>query len=192
MITAWTRGAVTGDLVQRILTATTPLSGVRLVTVDGPAGSGKTTLAVASAQELRTRGVTVEIVCLDDLYEGWDGLDDRLTQHLAEWVVAPLKEGRRIRHRVYDWYAGDYGGWREVSPADVVIVEGVGAGQPVLADVAALRVWVEAPPHVCLERGLARGGVDVAEHWDAWTRREAEHFARFSARERADVILSGV
>ena len=42
----------------------------RLVCVDGPAGSGKTTLADA----LRRREPTAVVVHMDDLFEGWDGL----------------------------------------------------------------------------------------------------------------------
>lgn len=182
---------IAAELAERTLAAPTTLPGVRLVTVDGPAGAGKTTFAAALADALRMRGARVGTIHLDDLYDGWDGLDDRLTERLADWVVTPLTEGRPIRHRVYDWHAGRYGAWRELPPADVVVVEGVGAGQPVIADVASLKIWVEAPPQVCRERGLARGGVGVAEHWAAWTRREAEHFARYRTRDRADVVLPG-
>lgn len=74
----------------------------------------------------------------------------------------------------------------------MLIIEGVGAGQPVVADIAALGVWVEAPAEVCRQRALARGGVAVAEHWDSWTQRETEYFAESRARESADVIVSGI
>lgn len=180
----------TADLIDPILTADTRLPGVRLVTIDGPAGAGKTTLAADLAERLRARGASVETVHLDDLYDGWDGLDERLTEHLSEWIVTPLANGRPARHPVYDWSAGAFGSWRDVPPADVVIIEGVGAGQPVVADVATLRIWADAPPHVRRKRDLARGAAGVAGRWDEWARREAGHFARSRARERADVIVT--
>lgn len=182
--------ALPAGLVAAILARPARLRGVRLVTIDGPAGSGKTTLAAALADALRAREVRVETVHLDDLYEGWDGLDERLTGRLAAWLVGPLRVGEPVRHRVYDWQAGQFGGWREVPFAEVLLVDGAGAGQPVLAGVASLRIWVEAPPATCRQRGLARGGVGVVEHWDAWSRREAEHFAVSQARAGADVLVS--
>ena len=45
------------------------LGGVRVIAIDGPAGSGKTTLGDALAE----RGAAV--LHLDDLYDGWSGLE---------------------------------------------------------------------------------------------------------------------
>ena len=52
-----------------------------------------------------------------------------------------------------------------------------------------MRVWVEAPASLRLERGLARDGVDARAQWLTWMSDEAAHFAREGTRERADVRL---
>ncbi len=44
----------------------------KIVSIDGPAGSGKTTLANELASELMNANRVMSVVHLDELYEGWD------------------------------------------------------------------------------------------------------------------------
>lgn len=162
-----------------------------LVTLDGPAGAGKTTLADDVWPLLARTGTTAEIVHLDDLYDGWAGLDETLTAHLASWIVLPLRDGLPVRHPVYDWHAGRYTQWRDVPDSDVLLLEGVGAGQPVTAAAAALRVWVTAPPEVCRQRAIARDGGSTRDHWGTWVARQEAHFAWSGAREAAHLVIAG-
>ena len=54
-------------LADRVLADPPRCGTIRLVCIDGPAGSGKTTLAAALAAAVRRRGRSVEVVHLDDL-----------------------------------------------------------------------------------------------------------------------------
>ena len=65
------------------------LGATRLVCVDGPAGSGKTTLAAALVRATRRHGLSVALVHMDDVYEGWSGLADA-GRRVREQVVEPL------------------------------------------------------------------------------------------------------
>ena len=65
------------------------LGGTRLVCVDGPAGSGKTTFADAVVATARERGLTCELVHMDDVFAGWDGLGDA-GRRVIDQLVAPL------------------------------------------------------------------------------------------------------
>ena len=67
-----------GAIVGRVLGAPARLGPVRLVAIDGPAGSGKTTLAGALSDELVGRGAKAAVLHLDDLYDGWTGLEGSL------------------------------------------------------------------------------------------------------------------
>lgn len=176
-------------VVDAALAGPARLGAVRLVCVDGPAGSGKTTVAGEVARLLQERGVAVAVVHLDDLYDGWTGLDVTLWPRLATQVLEPLRAGRPGRYRRYDWAAGAFGDWRDVPVPDVLVVEGCGAAQRAADDVATLRVWVEAPDDVRLARGLARDGEGEREHWTRWMADERVHFSRERTRERADVHL---
>ncbi|GAA1475584.1 hypothetical protein GCM10009623_00300 [Nocardioides aestuarii] len=154
----------------------------RLVCIDGPAGSGKTTFA-AAIHRLRP----CRVVHMDDLYAGWDGLGAVHAQ-LAT-LVAPLARGETGRHRRWDWQAGDWAEEVAVAPSPLLVLEGVGSAAPVAARQATAIVWVEAAHDVRRARALARDGDDFAPYWDAWAAAEAEHFERHRTREIADLVL---
>jgi len=156
----------------------------RLLCVDGPAGSGKTTLATAVAA---TTGAPV--VHTDDLLAGWDGLPG-LPETLAA-LLAPLAEGRRGQAPRWDWAASRFDAHLTLHPAPLLVVEGVGAGALPAAGRATLLVWVEAPHDLRMRRGIERDGELFASQWERWAAAEAAHFADQRTRERADVVVDG-
>ncbi len=156
----------------------------RLLCVDGPAGSGKTTLAAA----VRDVVADATVVHMDDLYEGWDGLPEIDAQ--LSGLLRPLAAGRPGSYRRYDWHAGAFAETRTVEPAPLLVLEGVGAGSAAVADLATVLVWVEAPHDERMRRGIERDGEAFAPRWEAWAAAEAEHFAQHRTRERADLLLT--
>jgi uridine kinase len=178
----------TASLADLVRAAPPRLGGVRLVVVDGPAGSGKSTVATGLAEAL---GDGTPVVSMDDLYDGWTGLGDDVWRRLRVQVLEPLAAGRPGRYRVYDWAAARFAGWRDVPVAPVLVVEGVGAAARAVDDVASVRVWVEAPAALRMRRGLDRDGEHLRDEWLAWTERETAHFASDGTAERADVLVDG-
>ncbi len=166
------------------------LGEVKLVCVDGPAGSGKTTTAARLAARLGVdHGATV--VHLDDLYDGWSGLEGTLWPRLEAQVLDPLRRGLPGRYQRYDWAAGRFDDWVDVPVSPVLLVEGCGSGRREGASATTLLVWVEAPPDERLRRGLERDGEQVRDHWTAWMIEEEQHFVANDTRARADVHLDG-
>lgn len=155
----------------------------RLLCIDGPAGSGKTTLAEQVFEEFPGS----RVVHLDDLYDGWSGLP-RLGRQLGS-LLGPLSEGRPGSYRRFDWVADAYAETVVVDPVDMLVLEGVGAGSAEPSLVTAL-VWVEAPEPVRLTRGLERDGSVMEDRWVQWQRDEAEHFLAHRTRERADLVVT--
>lgn len=176
-------------VVERTLRARPRLGPVRLVCVDGPAGSGKTTTAARVADLLAHGGTDVEVVHLDDLYDGWHGLEGSLWPRVSAQVLEPLRRGRPGRFQRYDWAAAAFTRWVDVPVAPVLLLEGCGSARREADPLASLRVWVDAPDDVRLARGLARDGEDAREHWLGWMADERAHFARERTRQRADVWL---
>ncbi|ACZ30365.1 putative uridine kinase [Xylanimonas cellulosilytica DSM 15894] len=166
--------------------------GTFLVVVDGPAGSGKTTLAAQLAPRLGDGdGGHAQVVHQDDLYEGWEAGPDGGAARLAEWVLAPLAQHRPGRYRRYDWTSGRYAEWHTVAPAEFVVVEGCGSGARAVDAHPRLLIWVEADDDERLRRGLARDGAAERDHWLRWMDDEATHYEREGTSERADVRLDG-
>ena len=161
------------------------LGAGRLVCVDGPAGSGKTTLAAAIAG----RHAGARIVHMDDLYDGWDGLP-RVSDQLP-WLLAPLARGEVGAYRRYDWHAGRYAEEVPVGPGPLLVLEGVGSGARAVAGLVTVLVWVCAPPELRRARGLARDGEAMAPEWDRWMADEAIHLAAERTEARADVLVDG-
>ncbi|MDR1294722.1 MAG: AAA family ATPase [Bifidobacteriaceae bacterium] len=155
-----------------------------MICIDGPMGSGKTTLAGALARE-----VGGAIVHMDDLYGGWDGID-RAWPRLVSSVLTPLRAGHAAAVRTFDWSAGGFTGpVTRIESGRPVIAEGCGSA-PRLADgVAQLIVWVDAALPVRLARVARRDGPAQSENLRAWAVSEAVHYAREGTRDRADVIV---
>ena len=187
------------SLTDLLLSREPTLGRTRLVCVDGPAGSGKTTLGAAlrraARDSLRAPGratdLRVELLHMDDVYEGWTGLSAGM-RRVADDVVRPLRHGERGRYRRYDWAREKPAEEHVVDPVDVLVVEGVGSGNAAYADAITVLVWVEVPADVRLERGLARDGEHMREQWVRWAAQEQAMFAEHRTRERADVVVDGL
>jgi len=149
-----------------------------IVLVDGRSGSGKTELARA----IVALHPSFQLVRLDDLYPGWDGLD-------AGSAAVPelLRTGT---WRSWDWAADGPGEWRAIDPAGDILVEGVGALTRESRGAADRAVWVELDALTRRERALARDEY-FAEHWDAWAREEDALLAREHPWTLADVVVDG-
>ena len=152
--------------------------------MDGPAGSGKTTLGAELA-----RRTGAQLVKGDDLMSGWRGLDSVGRQLTG--VVEALAEGRTGSYEHFDWELGRYTSTVEVPPAPWLVVEGVGSGSAALAAYTTVLVWVEVDDDLRLTRGLERDGAEQRELWRQFMLDERELFARDGTRERADVVVDG-
>jgi uridine kinase len=159
---------------------------VRLVGVDGHAGSGKTTFAARLAAALDG----APVVHLDDLAThaepfGW-------TERLRAQLLDPLSRGETAEHQVYDWELRSFRTTHRVPAAPVVLVEGVGAGRRALRPALARLIWLELDQPAARARGERRDGPELAEFWAGWSRAELSHFAADPSRPHADLLVHGV
>lgn len=156
---------------------------MRLVGVDGHAGSGKSTFA----GELATALGGAPVLRLDDIASheelfGWTG-------RLLSEVIEPLGRGETAHYAPYDWRARRFGPPRPLPPAPVILVEGVGAGRRALRPYLALLLWMDLAEEESWARGRARDGEEQRAFWDGWTRAEREHFADDPSRPYADLLV---
>ncbi|OIH96944.1 hypothetical protein BIU97_12755 [Curtobacterium sp. MCBA15_009] len=149
-----------------------------MVLVDGRSGTGKTTLGNALAGWLGA-----EVVHLDDVYPGWDGL-----RAAADAVVRDVLGGPS-GYRRWDWEAGGPAGWISIQPGVPIVVEGCGALSRGSAPLASLRVWLEADDTVRRERAIGRDGEVFAREWERWAAQERAFIDAEQPAVLADVVV---
>ncbi|WP_314415999.1 uridine kinase family protein [Streptomyces kroppenstedtii] len=156
---------------------------VRLVGVDGHAGSGKTTFAEQLAGALDG----APVLHLDDIatHEELFAWTDRLLRE----VVGPLARGESARYRPYDWRLRDFGPARTLPPAPVILVEGVGAGRRAVRPRLAELLWMEMPHEDAWARGRQRDGSAQSNFWAEWVPAERRHFAEDPSEPFAGLLV---
>jgi uridine kinase len=129
-----------------------------------------------------------EMVHTDDLLDGWA---DQFTywHRLEKLVLQPIQRGDSARYQKYDWVKGFFHEWVKVEPADVLIVEGVGAARAAGRAMASVTVFVDAPEAVRLARSIERDGMAMQPQLNEWRRRERLHFAADGTAWLADVVI---
>ncbi|MCF2536425.1 uridine kinase [Streptomyces nigra] len=178
-----TSGRTIHDLASRLRRLPPSCGPVRLIAVDGHAGSGKSTFAGELARSLGGAPVLHldDLACHDQLF-GW-------TDRLITQVIEPLTRGRTAHYAPYDWRARRFGAPVALPPDPVVVVEGVGAGRRALRPYLARLLWMELPAEESWARGRARDGEEQREFWDGWVTAERAHFAADPSRPFADLLV---
>ncbi len=174
---------VAREVADLVLSAPPTLGPGRLVCVDGPAGSGKTTLSAG----LLAVVPGTQVVHCDELLHGWRGLAGLAAT--VEALLRPLAAGQPGRWRRWDWPGDAWAEWHEVAPGGLLVVDGVGSWSPDVADLVGVLVWVEAAPDIRLDRGIARDGENMRPHWEQWRRDEDALLHRLETRAHADVLV---
>lgn len=166
----------------RALAAANPV-----VLIDGQSGAGKTTLARTLVERWPIAG-PVQLVALDSLYPGWDGLSAGVERAL-NGILRPHGRGYLGEWRRWDWERGAEAESHAVDPALGVIVEGSGILTPTTAAVADVRLWLESSESARKARALRRDGETYRPHWDGWAEQERAHIARDDPRSLATRVI---
>ena len=146
--------------------------------IDGRSGTGKTTLGEALATELGA-----QLVHLDDVYPGWDGLSAAASAVVEDVLGAPSG------YRRWDWERSEPAGWVTLDPGALIVVEGCGALSRAAARLATLRIWMSADDASRKRRAIDRDGAVFAEQWDRWAAQEDAFIAAEDPASLADVVL---
>lgn len=159
-----------------------------VITIDGPAGSGKTTLAKDLEPELDS----VYTIHMDDLYEGWAStLTPKLTLKLLN-ILETVKNQGAVIYSPFDW------GNEKIKPEirilgpKYLIIEGVGSGQLAIRNSVSLALWIEVPDQMGLARVIERDGPAVADYMPAFLVAQNIHFEKEDTKKSADYRLSGL
>lgn len=168
------------------------------IVIDGRSGSGKTSLADLLIRRFAGVGRDAQVLRVEDLYPGWDGL----AQGSAS-VADALDSGS---YRRFDWTAERFGEPVHIDPKLPLIVEGCGAvtsenlravndwtrrADAAPAEPRIWSVWLELPGEERRTRALARDGETFAPHWQRWADQEDRHYAAHAPWDLVNEVLRG-
>jgi len=175
-------------IAEAISESKTLCGSVRVIAIDGPAGSGKTTLASQIAKQLGD----VQIVHMDDLYKGWSqDLVTDLPNKIERQILKPIKDGGQASYQKYDWHENKFTQTVIIPKCNFLILEGVGAANPKLSANFAISIWIEADADVRFERVIARDGEQIRAQMITWKLKEQSYFRGLEVRQQSDIRLSG-
>jgi hypothetical protein len=189
------RVATVDELVRVIFGAAgAPPGRPRVVAVDGRSAAGKSTVAGLLHDALPSSAVVhTDDVAWHHSFFGWADL-------LAAGVLEPVRRGEPVRYRPPAWDArGRAGAIRVPTGLEIVLIEGVGAGQRALAPLLDAVVWVQSDFAEAERRGIARDivqGVNgdpeaSTRFWHEWMTEELRFVEQQRQWERACVIVAG-
>lgn len=174
------------SLVQRAEALVDSGVATPVILIDGRAASGKSTLAAALQNELfRSLEVAPRVVHMDDLYDGWNGLQAG-SDYLHRNLLVPVSRRALANWQEYNWELGKRDRWREFGGGTPLIVEGCGSLSRVNAELADVKVWLEVDQAERHRRWLEREGHRFDEQWPVWAAQELEFYAREKSSELAD------
>ncbi len=183
------------EIIYLALSRPPTLGAARLIAVDGPSASGKTTAAAALAAAAPP-GLDLAVIHLEDLYAGWSALE--VLDDTLEALLGPLATGEPATVVTWDWATDSPGPERTIAPAELLVLEGVGAGHREIADLVTVVVWctergdaVEAAVQrdTMLHPSVAANPTAYRRKLEQWQHHQAVHFALDGTEARADVTL---
>lgn len=165
-----------------------------LVGIDGPCASGKTTLAAKLAEALEA-----QVIHTDDFFLPFEmKTSARLSQpggnihyeRFCRETANGIESGKPFEYGVYRCSEGRIAEKKTVVPEGIIIIEGSYSLHPSMGVDYDLRVFVEAPVEVRLERILERNGKEKLEVFkEKWIPLENKYFEHFGIKEKCDVLI---
>lgn len=175
------------NLFQLIRERVASLNRTLIITVDGCAGAGKTTLA----SQIENNFEDVVAIHMDDLYRGWLlTLGPSLTRELKS-IMEQLDEGGVVTYKKFDWYKNSLGEEVTFTAPKILILEGVGAGQLSISKYVDIKVWMDLSPQEGLARVLARDGLGIKKEMERFLQEQEAHFTAEQTQERSDFQIIG-
>lgn len=166
-----------------------------VVLIDGPAGSGKTTLANLIREALFQNELPVpKVLSMDDLYPGWEGLRQG-ANYLVDKVLTPLSRNQTANWQNWDWAENRRGGndvgngHRSFEPGGILIVEGCGSLSQASKPLANLSIFLQRDEKARRAAIKDRDGNRFDEFWEIWLSQECEFYEIENSEALADLMV---
>ena len=176
------------ELVDKVNESSKKCGQTKIIVIDGPAGSGKTTLAKSLSGLLEN----CPIIHMDEIYEGWENaLSPKTFKDLVEWIINPLLENKSIEYKKYDWNLEQRIEKIVINNSKIIIIEGVGSSSFDISKHASLKLWIEVNKETGINRVLTRDGLHIQEQMKTWQSQESKFFIENNSKENSDIWIDG-
>ena len=176
------------ELVDKVNDSGKKCGQTKIVVIDGPAGSGKTTLAKSLSRLFEK----CPIIHMDEIYEGWENaLLQKTSNDLTDWIINPLLESKTIEFIKYDWNLEKRIEKVVINLTNVLIIEGVGSSSFDISKHACLKLWIEVDKDTGINRVLTRDGQQIQEQMKKWQSQESKFFIENNSKENSDIWIDG-
>lgn len=161
------------------------------IAIDGRGASGKS----AFAEYIKQLLPDFVILNGDDYFEPIDHPEvwgDFNNERFEQDVIEPLKHSNTFLYRPYDWHAEPH-----ISEQTVTVTKGFCLERCYSFTFDLdwdLKIWVETPKNICLERGLAREAMPrdkVLKAWQYWQAVENKYIQSFDPTNKASLVIDG-
>ena len=160
-----------------------------IIAIDGPAGSGKTTLASTLFLALSPH-ISTTVIHMDELYPGWESaIGDELTKSLT-WVTSCHKAKKPLLYSSFNWAANEFADPKSHPSTHLLILEGVASAQIAIEESFATSIWLDLDPLIGYQRVIDRDGEKISREMTQWLVMQEQHFAADRTKERCEFLLS--
>lgn len=169
------------------------LQGQIVISIDGPCGSGKTTISKEIEEKLH-----FNILHIDDFYLPFQKRDKNWMNIIAghmdfdrliDNVLRPYKERHKVNYISYDCHSDKY--MQEI-PIDLdrfLVIEGSYTAHPLLAKYVDLRIYIDIDKDTQIDR-LTKRNIDVVDKFlSMWVPYEYRYFAELKIKESSDLVI---
>lgn len=181
-----------------ILKAANKYRGVNkpcVISIDGRAASGKTTLAAALKIAL-----DADVIYMDDFFVPPELRSEKRFEKPGENIhherfakeVLPFVSAQEpFAYRIFDCGTADYNGLRKTENKKFRIVEGSYSTHPVFGSYSDITVFSDICAGEQAERIRNRNGEEMLKIFlDRWIPMEEEYFSYYSIKEKADILIN--
>ena len=164
-----------------------------VISIDGPCGGGKTTLATEIEKELG-----FNILHMDDFYLPFQERDKNWMNivaghmdfnRLIENVLEPYKYGKKTNYVSYDCHSDKYLQEIPIDLDKILILEGSYTSHPILDKYVALKVFVDIDKDEQVKRLTKRNPDVVDKFLSMWVPFENRYFEELKIKENSDVVV---